>query len=46
MFQHPELSKYFKNFEPLHFPYKPWLHYFQAPLPGIGLNFSMFMMTI
>ena len=46
MYQHQELSKYFKNFEPLQYPYKPWINYFQGPLPGIGLNLSMFMMTI
>ena len=47
IYQHPELSKkYFKNFEPLKYPYKPWVHYFQAPLPGLGLNYSMFMMTV
>lgn len=47
MYQHKELSqKYFKNYEVLKFPFKPWLHYFQGPLPGLGLNYSMFLTTV
>lgn len=47
IYEHPVLGKrYFSGFEPLAYPYKPWLHYFQSPLPGLGLNFSMFIMTV
>ena len=47
MYTHPELSqKYFKNFEVLKYPFKPWLLYFQGPVPGLGLNYSMFLTTV
>jgi hypothetical protein len=39
-------KKYFQNYNPTKYPYQSWTHYFQGLLPGLGLNYSIFMITV